>query len=371
MPKLLFVNQPPFYPDSSGGAQRSAMYLFESLQKKGWQIEVFCGLSLRSPYFQKAVWQSLKQFRKPPVIVKDEDLGYPCWRRLTKLSNEQQWLESLDQRLQDFAPDVVMGHSTPFCPLLNHAADQGYFSIYFARNLYNITPETVLSDRLHIVANAPYTAAGLAHTTAKEIEVVLPFVESDRYRVAQRERRYITFINPVPEKGVDIAIEVARQLPNEKFLFVKGKWSDRSQRYLESLLEPVYALPNVEVWDHLSDMRPVYAVTDILLVPSQAIETFGRVIVEAQINEIPVVGADIGGIPYALGQGGLLANPIDDPSMYVEALKRLKSDPDFYAQVSRRAIQNSQRPEFDPQYQVQKFIRFVEARLESRYTLAC
>jgi len=39
----------------------------------------------------------------------------------------------------------------------------------------------------------------------------------------KRKRQYITFINPIPQKGLDVAIEIARCLPQERFLFVKGK----------------------------------------------------------------------------------------------------------------------------------------------------
>lgn len=92
-------------------------------------------------------------------------------------------------------------------------------------------------------------------------------------------------------------------------------------------MKPVYTLPNVEVWDHQWDMHRVYAVTDILLVPYQFTETFGRVIVEAQINGIPVVAANVGGIPYTFGQGSIfLVESKDDPQSYVDALQRVRTD---------------------------------------------
>lgn len=362
MPKLLFVTMKPFYPDTSGGAQQSSLYLFESLRQLGWQVEVICGLSLRSPYFHRAFWQTLSRFRKPSLVAVDEDFGYCCRRRLFKFSKEHQWIKWLDRRLREYQPDVVLGHTSPECPLLNYAAHQGYPSFFFVRNLYSFETGSVVPEQLHAIANSPFTASITARFTRKEVGVVLPFVELDRYRVTKHERRYITFINPVPEKGVDVAIEIARSLPEERFLFVRGKWASYTDSELETFIKPVYSLPNVEVWDHQWDMRRVYAVTDILLVPSQFEETFGRVIVEAQANAIPVVAADVGGIPYTLGQGGVLIEPKDKVQAYIEALERLRTDESFYTQLSDLAIQNSQRPEFDPQDQVKKFIHFVETR---------
>jgi glycosyltransferase involved in cell wall biosynthesis len=129
-------------------------------------------------------------------------------------------------------------------------------------------------------------------------------------------------------------------------------------------MKPIYKLPNVEVWNHQKDMRQIYAVTDILLVPSQFDETFGRVIVEAQVSGIPVVAAKVAGIPYTLGQGGILVEPKDKPQGYVEALRRLRTDENLYRQLSALALENSQRPEFDPEHQVNNFIRFVESRIK-------
>ena len=364
MPKLLFVNIRPFYPDSSGGAQQSAIYLFKSLQQLGWQVEVLCGLSWKSPYFQKSFWQSLRQLRKPPLLVRETDLGYPCWRQLTsRFRREPQLIKSLERRLQEYRPDVVLGQFMPICPLLNYAANRGYPSIYFARNTYKIDANSVIPNQLHLIANSPFTASVFSQITQREIEVVLPFVSPERYRVAKRERRYITFVNPVPQKGVDVAVEIARRLPQERFLFIKGKWSNRNDRYIETQIKPARSLPNVEIWENQSDMRRVYEVTDILLVPSQFNEAFGRVIIEAQLNGIPVVAANVGGIPFTVGQGGCIVEPKDEPQAYVDAIRRLRSDENFYAQRSALALQNSQRPEFDPQHQVEKFAQFVTEKV--------
>jgi glycosyltransferase involved in cell wall biosynthesis len=122
-------------------------------------------------------------------------------------------------------------------------------------------------------------------------------------------------------------------------------------------------MSNVKIWDNQKDMRSVYAVTDILLVPSQFIETFGRVIIEAQLNGIPVVAADVGGIPYTLGQGGFLVKPKDKPEVYVDVLQQLRADRNLYEDLSLAAIKNSERPEFNPYQQVDNFIHFVEEHL--------
>lgn len=364
MPKLLFVTQRSFSPDCSGGAEKSSLYLFKSLQELGWQIEVICRLPLRSTYFRRGCWQALKQMKKPSFAMVDYDLGYPCWRWVNKFSTNKQWLAFLDRRLQEYQPDIVLGHDEPNCPLLNYAANQGFQSFYFARNLGNIENGDIIPDRLHTIANSPYTASIASQVTSKEVGVVLPFMTLAQYRVGQHQRKYITFINPIPEKGMEIALEIAHRLPEEQFLFVKGQWSIYKPETLEAFVKPARNLPNVEVWEHQDDMRQVYAVTKVLLVPSQFTETFGRVTPEAQVNGIPVVAAKAGGIPYTVGQGGILVEPKDNVQKYVEALQKLCSDRDFYSQLSTLAFENSQRPEFDANHQVQNFIQYVESCLQ-------
>jgi glycosyltransferase involved in cell wall biosynthesis len=358
MPKLLFVSTSSFYPDVSGGAELSAIYLFESLRQLGWKIEVICMLSLRSPYFQRGVQQRLKHFQMLSGTMVDYDLGYACWRRIGKFSTRRDWIDLIDLRLREYQPDVVLSHDF-MCPLLNYANHQGYPSFYFAHTLGDMESGRIIPDGIHVIANSPFTASVASQLTSKEVEIVLVPMDLLKYKVTKRERQYITFINPIPEKGVEVAIEIARCLPQESFLFVKGKWGGNQDRFLK----PVYELPNVEVWDNQQDMRRVYAVTDILLAPSQFIETFGRVIVEAQSNRIPVVASGVGGIPYTLGKGGILITTKTDPQPYMDALRRLRTDEDFYKQRSELAFENSQRPDFDHQKQVKNFIRFVESRI--------
>lgn len=365
MLKLLFVTQRPFYPDSSGGGQHSALYLLNSLKQLGWQIEIICARKFRSLYFWQSSWQSIKRLQVPFPYVMDEDFGYPCWRIISEFNDKRKWLKFLEQRLQEYKPDIVLGQCNPQCKLLKYALNRGYQSFYFARCTDHFEAGNVLPDGIHVLANSPFAASVIAEVSGHTSEVILPFIEQERYKVSSHQRQYITFINPVPYKGLNIAIEIAHLLPQEKFLFVKGK-SVAYKGKQESLLEPAYKLPNVEVWEHQQDMRHIYAVTDILLVPSQYNETFGRVIVEAQVNSIPVVAADVAGIPYTLGKGGILVKPIDKPQAYVDALYQLRNNENFYAEISALALQNSQRPEFYPKYQVQKFVNFIENCIQKK-----
>jgi glycosyltransferase involved in cell wall biosynthesis len=69
-----------------------------------------------------------------------------------------------------------------------------------------------------------------------------------------------------------------------------------------------------------TDLARSYAAADLLVLPSRA-ETYGMVIVEALARGLPVVAAEVGGVPEALGRGangtrpGLLVSPGDPASL--------------------------------------------------------
>jgi glycosyltransferase involved in cell wall biosynthesis len=371
MPRLLFVTQFKFFPEALGGAQISTHRLLGGLVDEGWEVAVACRLA--SPYsspYTHGLFRTLSRGKLPKLAATDDTLGYRCWRLVG--TPQKSPLRTLDRRLvkrsfarllDDFRPDVVLGDSSAGCPLLRHALARGYPCIYLARSVPTIGTPSIIPHNLFLAGNSPYTASILEAIDGRKIEVVRPMVHAAHYRVEQREPTFVTFINPVPQKGVSIALEVARRMSETRFLFVKGKWPSASPKKLEAVVRPARDLPNVEVWEHQLDMREVYRVTRVLLAPSQFLETFGRVIIEAQINGIPVVTANVGGIPSTLGEGGILVDPKHDVEAYVKALELLAQDPIHYERLAKLARENSERPDLAPDHQLQTFVRFVNEQV--------
>jgi glycosyltransferase involved in cell wall biosynthesis len=79
----------------------------------------------------------------------------------------------------------------------------------------------------------------------------------------------------------------------------------------------------------VGDMQGVYTAMDVVVVPSEYPEPFGRVSVEAQACGTPVVCSDAGGLPETLAPGvsGLLARK-GDPAHLCAAILELVRDPD-------------------------------------------
>jgi glycosyltransferase involved in cell wall biosynthesis len=84
-----------------------------------------------------------------------------------------------------------------------------------------------------------------------------------------------------------------------------------------------------------------YAAADLVVLPSRA-ETYGMVIAEALARGLPVIAADVGGTPEALGHGtgaqrpGMLVAP-ESPTALAAALRAWLSDAPLRDRLRRAA----------------------------------
>jgi glycosyltransferase involved in cell wall biosynthesis len=84
-----------------------------------------------------------------------------------------------------------------------------------------------------------------------------------------------------------------------------------------------------------------YAGADVLVLPSRG-ETYGMVVTEALARGLPVIAADVGGVPEALGHGaggsrpGLLVPP-EDPGALGDALRAWLRDASLRSRLRRAA----------------------------------
>jgi glycosyltransferase involved in cell wall biosynthesis len=82
---------------------------------------------------------------------------------------------------------------------------------------------------------------------------------------------------------------------------------------------------------------------DVLVLPSRA-ETYGMVVTEALARGLPVIAADVGGVPEALGHGadgvrpGLLVSP-DDPDALRDALRAWLEDARLRTRLRQAALE--------------------------------
>lgn len=112
---------------------------------------------------------------------------------------------------------------------------------------------------------------------------------------AARSPQEWVFVNPIEVKGLPFATELAKKLPEEKFLFV-GNWVGYIPKGLPD---------NVRFIPRQASLRSVLARAKGLLVPSVWDEAFGRVVIEAMHCGVPVVASNRGALSETVSGGGL------------------------------------------------------------------
>src|SRR5262249_28320054 len=146
--------------------------------------------------------------------------------------------------------------------------------------------------------------------------------------------------------------------PDFPFLFVRG-WPLSASLEAE-LQQHISSLPNVQLVARTEDMASIYAQTRVLLVPSQWDETWGRVASEAQFSGIPVLSSDSGGLPEAVGHGGILLRRDDPAEVWADSLRSLWCDTAVYREKREAALAHAARPELDITRQMDQLVAIAE-----------
>ncbi len=131
----------------------------------------------------------------------------------------------------------------------------------------------------------------------------------------------------IPWKGVQYAIAAMEELP-QAVLLIAGDGHYRQT--LEAQVRAAGLEGRVHFLGHVphEELPRWLALSDVLVAPSFASETFGIALVEAQSCGVPVVASRFGGFPEVVrdGETGLLVPP-QDPHALAQALRELLSDP--------------------------------------------
>lgn len=258
--------------------------------------------------------------------------------------------------LASMQPDLLVAYLKGSERLLQMAHAAGVPSVHrvFGVGAYNfpaLTPST------RVLANSPVAAQACREQYGYLPEYIYSLVDFGQYQVQDGNPEYVTFINPREKKGLFLFCDIVRLLPDIPFLTVRG-WGGGYSEEEEQALAFLRSASNVRLMPAVQDIRPVYARTKILIAPSKWVETFGRVIVEAQLNGIPVVASDRGNLPATTGKGGVIL-PYGTPEVWANSIRKLYAEEALLLDMQARARENSKR--FDPSLLMEHYFDFFLA----------
>jgi hypothetical protein len=314
-------------PEHNAGAEHMLVSMLRPLVERGHDVSVWL-----SRYGKTS---TVYEYRGIRVVPLEARLDFPtAVRKANVLISHLECVPSTSALARGYGkPAVVICHNTHRPTFRDMAAGGTELAVYnsqwmrreaelfFAEYPKSVRPERSLIVRPPVFAGEYATKPGKA----------------------------ITLVNCNPEKGGKVLEALARRMPDQQFLAVKGA-------YGEQILPD---LPNVEVVDHVrgEDMREkVYARTRVLLMPS-SYESWGRAGVEALASGIPVVAHPTPGLCESLGEAGVFVDRNDVPG-YEAVLRKLLA-PAEYRLASKRAKARS--AELDPTAELAAWCDAVEA----------
>jgi glycosyltransferase involved in cell wall biosynthesis len=314
--RVLFVSDYPHLPDIKGGLQTTTHDLCLAIAMAGGKAAVLCGLNEHGATDAAAAART------------DEQLGYLCMRAALP---EQ----VLPLAVGAWNPTAIVVQSgTALLPLVLASLRTGRPTAVYLHNveMHQLRGTLVPDPSLLYLANSQFTADRWRALCGLHCEVIPPVIRPENYIAASRGDK-VLFVNPTPIKGVQRVFELAAQCPDLAFLVVESWHLEPHWRRLCQYRAG--QLGNIEWLAPTDDMRAIYAQGRVLLMPSVWEESFGRTVVEAQLNGLPVLASDRGALPQTVGAGGLILDPHAPVQVWADALRRLLREHDAFSRAAR------------------------------------
>ena len=344
--RILFVTTNKHLPELRGGMEINTHQLSLALLERGASVGVLCGLAGVGLTGLSARLRR-KLLRDP--CPADMRLGYPTWRSYDSIPY-------VGAVASVFKPDIlVVQGGANFVPLVTTCLEVGRPVVCYlhTQDRLLLPSEMLKHPKISFIANSNFTKS--MHPEKKIRAVVPPIVPPENY-VTETSRSCAVFINPVPYKGLGIALGLAKARPDVTFMFIVNP---HGLKRGQPIPQPWDRLRNVKLAGPIRDMRRIYRFAKLVLAPSQWLETWGRVATEAHFSGIPVLASDRGGLPEAVGSGGVCL-PADSPfSLWLETFSRIWDDPIYYEKLCDAALYYSQRCEIRPVVIVESFLALL------------
>ncbi len=159
----------------------------------------------------------------------------------------------------------------------------------------------------------------------KTIVVHPPVIEKD-YKV-KPDGKYYTLVNMNENKGGELFIEVAKQMPHIQFLGVVGSYATQFKK----------DLPNLKIIPNSPDIKQALKKTKCLMCLSRY-ESFGRAGLEAMVSGIPVISTRTKGTMEAYGDAALYTDR-SVPAI-IEAIETMEKDHEHWSELARKQYES-------------------------------
>jgi len=378
-PSILFA-APMNVLDITSGAALSMRTLLASLAARGFRAVALQATLFDSTHGGEHVMKAGEE-HKDKDILRAEVLGVEHFivrtvaarRDLMTCREQEIYIKRFREEILFRRPDMIIlwGGLLLEMTVMREAREAGIPVVFYLVNSGYKHKET-FRDVSVIVTDTQATADLYRKLHGLTCHPIGKFIDPGLIKAGERKPTFITFINPSFEKGVNVFMPLAklaaRECPEIRFLVVesRGRWVNALKVFKYQRND----FPNVKIIGHQRNMRPVYGSTRALLVPSTWYESGARVIAEALVNGIPVLGSNTGGSAELVGKGGVifdLPEDVREKKMiaagedvvrpWLEEIKRIVHDEAYYQQLCRCAEKEAEQ--HDIRHNTERFLKAV------------
>jgi len=333
--KLMIVT-PYFYP-KIGGLENYAFNIAKGLMKDyGYEIVIITS-NHESKEYKEETLEGMKIYRLPYQFkVSNTPISFKWKKQITEIIQKEQ-------------PDIINAHSpVPFisdvaCRVAHKLKIPFYLTYHagsmkkgnsFSKNIIINFYESIILKKTLVYSNkiiccSDFVKKEFLKDFRLDCSTINPGIDSKLFNPAkiQKQKRNVLFIGNFSKdydwKGLDYLIESIKQI-GDVHLTVIGEGEKEK-------------IQNVEFKGIKKDQELVLEIQkcNLLVLPSiSSAESFGMVLIEAMACKKPVIGSNIGGIPYVIddGKNGLLVPPKDSQAL-AEAIIKILSNPKLAKQM--------------------------------------
>jgi len=364
--RVLLAQNSLYYP-AHGGGDKSNRLLMEALADRGHA----CAAVARIPVFGEQEQQSyLAELASRGITPRSAEGGVVVFEHAgvdVHVAANTGLRACFSSRVESFRPEVILTSTDDPAQILLEAALRiaGARVVYLARATLAAPfgpdcafPSQAKTERLRaadrVVGVSEYVADYFRRFAGiPAVHVPISLLEPGAWPALGRfENEFVTLVNPCAVKGIAIFLALADAFPETRFAAVPTWGTNRQDR------AALRARPNVTLLPPVDDIDALLGLTRVLLVPSLWAEARSRMVLEAMLRGVPVMAANVGGIPEAkMGVPYLLpVNPIakyqpqldeqmvpvaevpaQDIAPWREALDRLLTGRAHYEEISRQS----------------------------------